>query len=125
MTTCSWTVLSRLKFSQTRARRNPRVLVTKGIQHEQMKQDQFYIKRMVVMPGDHVSIGDDRHLVINGVRLVLLTPHFENVYSFDPKTPPRESKYSGHVNGTVARQYFITCLPTSHRAFRRADRFHQ
>src|SRR6267142_1849078 len=51
------------------------VFETKGIDHEQMKQDQFYIKRMVVMPGDRVSIGDDRHLVINGQRLDASTPH--------------------------------------------------
>jgi len=71
----------------------------------QMPQDQFYIKRMVVMPGDHVSIGDDRHLIINGRRLDAATPHFENVYGFDPKTPPRESQFSGHVKGMVAQQF--------------------
>ena len=65
----------------------------------------FYIKRMVVMPGERVSIGDDRHLVINGQRLDASTPHFENVYGFDPKTPPRESQWSGHVNGTIAQEY--------------------
>jgi signal peptidase I len=26
------------------------------------------------------------------------------VYSFDPKSPPRESHYSGHLNGFVANQ---------------------
>ena len=40
--------------------------------------------------------------VINGQRLDASTPHFENVYGFDPDTPPRESQFSGHVNGTVA-----------------------
>jgi signal peptidase I len=65
----------------------------------------FYIKRMVVMPGERVSIGDDRHLVINGQRLDASTPHFENLYGFDPKTPPRESQFSGHVNGTVAQEF--------------------
>jgi signal peptidase I len=87
------------------------VFETKGINNPDafgqnlMPQDQFYIKRMVVKPGEHVSIGDDRHLVINGQRLDASTPHFENVYGFDPKTPPRESQYSGHVNGTVAQQF--------------------
>lgn len=61
------------------------------------QQDQFYIKRMVAMGGEKVQIGDDRHLIINGKRLDKNTPHFENVYSFDPKQPPRESHYSGHV----------------------------
>jgi signal peptidase I len=87
------------------------VFATKGINNpdqfggNQMPQDQFYIKRMVVMPGDRVSIGDDRHLVINGQRLDASTPHFERVYGFDPNTPPRESQFSGHVNGTVAREF--------------------
>jgi signal peptidase I len=71
----------------------------------QMPQDQFYIKRMVVMPGDRVQIGDDRHLIINGQRLDASTPHFENVYGFNPGTPPSESQYSGHVNGNVAREF--------------------
>jgi signal peptidase I len=62
----------------------------------------FYIKRLVALPGEKVSIGDDRHLRINGQRLDASTPHFENVYGFDPKTPPRESQWSGHVNGVVS-----------------------
>jgi signal peptidase I len=83
------------------------VFLTKGIQHPMMPQDQFYIKRLVALPGDRVQIGDDRHLVINGRRLDASTPHFENVYSFDPRQPPRESQFSGHLNGTVAVQYNI------------------
>jgi signal peptidase I len=79
------------------------VFETSGI--EGLPQDQFYIKRMVVKPGEHVSIGDDRHLVIDGQRLDASTPHFENVYGFNPSTPPRESQYSGHVNGTVDREF--------------------
>jgi signal peptidase I len=71
----------------------------------QMPQDEFYIKRMVVLPGERVQIGDDRHLVINGQRLDASTPHFENVYGFNPSTPPRESQFSGHVNGTVAQEF--------------------
>ena len=70
-----------------------------------MPQDQFYIKRMVVKPGERVQIGDDRHLLINGQRLDASMPHFENVYGFNPSQPPHESEYSGHVNGTVAREY--------------------
>ena len=77
------------------------VFETKGI--PPLPQDQFYIKRMVAMGGDQVQIGNDRHLVINGKRLDSSTPHFEKVYSFDPKQPPRESHYSGHVNEEVAR----------------------
>lgn len=83
------------------------VFQTKGIQNPMMPQDQFYIKRLVALPGDRVQIGDDRHLVINGRRLDASTPHFENIYSFDPKLPPRKSEFSGHVNGTVAEKYNI------------------
>jgi signal peptidase I len=79
------------------------VFETKGI--DGLPQDQFYIKRLTVLPGDHVQIGNDRHLIINGHRLDASTPHFENVYGFDPKTPPRESQFSGHVNGTVAQEF--------------------
>ena len=81
------------------------VFQTKGIDHPQMPQDQFYIKRLVVLPNEKVSIGNDRHLVINGERLDAGTPHFERVYGFDPAKPPHESQFSGHVNGTVATQF--------------------
>jgi signal peptidase I len=80
------------------------VFETRGI--EQLPQDQFYIKRMVAMGGEHVQIGDDRHLIIDGKRLDSSSPHFENVYSFDPKKPPQESRFSGHVNQTVVNQYY-------------------
>jgi len=78
------------------------VFETKGIQNPRMAQDQFYIKRLVALPGERVQIGNDRHLRINGVRLDASTPHFDNVYSFDPNKPPRESQFSGHVNDYVA-----------------------
>jgi len=83
------------------------VFETKDINNERMieAQDQFYIKRLVALPGERVQIGDDRHLRINGQRLDASTPHFGNVYGFDPNKPPRESQYSGHVNGTVAQTY--------------------
>ncbi|HEX3855900.1 MAG TPA: signal peptidase I [Verrucomicrobiae bacterium] len=67
--------------------------------------DEFYIKRLVALPGEKVSIGDDRHIRINGRRLDASTPHFENLYGFDPAQPPRESQFSGHLNGAVAQKY--------------------
>jgi signal peptidase I len=73
--------------------------------------DQFYIKRLVGLPGEKVQIGDDRHLVINGNRLDASTPHFENVYGFNPATPPHDSQFSGHLNGTVAQEYNFGNLP--------------
>ena len=63
---------------------------------------QFYIKRLVALGGEKVQIGDDRHLIINGKRLDATAPHFGGVYSFEPGTVPRDSHYSGHVNGTEA-----------------------
>lgn len=69
------------------------------------QQDQFYIKRLIVLPHEKVQIGDDRHVIINGQRLDASTPHFANVYGFDPNKPPQESRYSGHVNNTVAAKY--------------------
>jgi len=76
------------------------VFATAGTRISQ--QDQFYIKRLVAKGGEKVQIGDDRHLVIDGRRLDASTPHFENVYSFDPNQPPQESEFSGHVNDTIA-----------------------
>jgi signal peptidase I len=73
--------------------------------------DEFYIKRLVALPGEKVSIGNDRHLRINGMRLDASTPHFENVYGFDPDKPPHDSQYSGHLNGTVAQEYNFGNLP--------------
>jgi signal peptidase I len=80
------------------------VFETKGI--DSLPQDQFYIKRLVALGGDQVRLGDDRHLFINGRRLEASTPHFENVYSFNPKEPPRDSQYSGHVNYPFLAPYF-------------------
>jgi len=79
------------------------VFATGGTKIE--KQDEFYIKRLTVLPGERVQIGNDRHMIINGKRLDKTTPHFENVYGFDPSIPPRESQFSGHVNGVVAQQF--------------------
>ena len=79
------------------------VFETQGIQG--LPPDQYYIKRMVALGNDKVRIGNDRHLVINGKRLDASTPHFDNVYTFDPAQPPRDSHFSGHVNQAVADQY--------------------
>jgi len=82
------------------------VFQTAGIEHERMPQDQFYIKRLVALGGEQVQIGDDRHLIINGTnRLDASTPHFENVYGYDPAKPPTESEFSGHVNETVGVRF--------------------
>jgi signal peptidase I len=80
------------------------VFETRGI--DNLPQDQFYIKRLVALGGDRVQLGADRHLIINGKRLDASTPHFENVYSFNPNEPPRDSHYSGHVNSPMLAPYF-------------------
>ena len=61
------------------------------------------------------NIGDDRHMVLDGKRLDNKTPHFENVYSFDPTQPPRNSVYSGHLNQKVADDFG---MPNLARYFR-------
>jgi len=77
------------------------VFETTGIEGMQRGSwGQFYIKRLVALSGEHVRIGDDRHLIINRQHLDASTPHFEHVYSFDG--PPRESQYSGHLNEQIA-----------------------
>lgn len=80
------------------------VFETKGI--DGLPQDQFYIKRLVALSSERVQLGDDRHLLINGRRLDASTPHFERVYSFDPRKPPLRSEYSGHVNEEVVKEYY-------------------
>jgi signal peptidase I len=80
------------------------VFETKGIPEEMRERynipgDQFYIKRLVALGNEHVQIGDDHHLIIDGHRLDTNTPHFENLYNFDPKQPPVESHYDGHYKG--------------------------
>jgi signal peptidase I len=72
---------------------------------------QFYIKRLVVLGGEKVRIGGDRHLVINGERLDRSTPGFERVYSFDPSVPPHESQYSGHVNSRSGPPWAAPLFP--------------
>ncbi|PYJ04718.1 MAG: signal peptidase I [Verrucomicrobia bacterium] len=84
------------------------VFETKDIPGMEVRQQgQFYIKRLVALGDETVRIGDDRHVRINGHRLDASTPHFENVYSFDPNKPPADSEYSGHVNGKLlGSRYF-------------------
>jgi signal peptidase I len=64
-------------------------------------EGQFYIKRLVALGGENVRIANDRHLYINGEKLDTDDPGFEKVYSFDPLKPPRDSRYSGHVNNFI------------------------
>ena len=97
--------VDRITYNFRRPKRGE-IIVFKTVNIPGMEQDpdlqnqigQFYIKRLVVLGGETVRIGDDRHLIIDGERLDSHTPGFEKVYSFDPSVRPRESQYSGHVN---------------------------
>lgn len=94
------------------------VFDTKGIAG--MSEDQhgqFYIKRLVALGGERVSIGDDRHLRINGTRLDRSTPHFEGVYSFQPSDAPTDSRYSGHANGRVMDPFSARYFPDGNTEF--------
>lgn len=97
--------VNRVKFNfQEPDRGDIIVFETTGI--EGLQQDQFYIKRLIGLGGEEIQIGNDRHLVINQTnRLDAATPRFEFVYGFDPSEPPKDSRFSGHVNGTVSSAY--------------------
>jgi len=92
--------VDRITYNFRRPRRGDIVVFkTQGIK-EIRDQDQFYIKRLVGLPGENVCIGEDQHVRINGQRLDASTPHFENVYGFDPNAPRHEGssgQYNGHV----------------------------
>lgn len=94
--------VDRLTYNFRRPRRGEIIVFeTKDIPGmSESSRGQFYIKRLVALGGERVRIGDDRHVYINGEALTARTPHFENVYSFDPREPAHESRYSGHLNGT-------------------------
>jgi signal peptidase I len=90
--------VDRVTYNFHRPRRGDIIVFkTQGIQGLR-DQDQFYIKRLVGLPGETISIGDDQHARINGRRLDASTPHFENVYGFNPAAPQREGKF-GQWNG--------------------------
>jgi len=89
--------VDRLTYNFRQPRRGEIIVFkTKGI--EGIKdQDQFYIKRLIGLGGETINIGEDRHVRIDGRRLDASTPHFENVYGFDPKSEAEENHYSGHT----------------------------
>ena len=75
------------------------VFETKNI--KSLQQDLFYIKRLIGLPNEAISIGDDRHVIINGKRLDSTDHPFEFLYSFDLNDEnkfAKDSEFSGHVN---------------------------
>lgn len=80
------------------------VFKTRGIPNlDRDHPDQLYIKRLVALGGEHVRIGDDHHLIVDGRRLDAATPRFENLYTF--AVPPKPNHYFGHVNQRAARRW--------------------
>jgi signal peptidase I len=100
------------------------VFATSGVPEDRraavgMPGDQFYIKRLVGLGGETLSLAPEYevvgasqfggggvpvgHLVVNGQPLSASTPHFENLYSF-PGVPPgtknlhyQDNQYYGHA----------------------------
>jgi len=91
------------------------VFETRGIQG--LPQDQFYIKRLVGLGGETLSLNKDHevtgvpgmgtaavgNLLVNGQPVTASTPHFENLYSFGGASPRmdvlpyKENRYFGHA----------------------------
>jgi signal peptidase I len=94
------------------------VFETAGINHPAVPVDQFYIKRLVAMPEEHVQIGLDQHLIINETnRLDAATTRFENVYTFSLDAP--ENHYFGHIHAPgslLGRLDSSITIPAKHYA---------
>ncbi|MBU6400949.1 MAG: signal peptidase I [Verrucomicrobia bacterium] len=91
--------VDRFTYNFRRPRRGEIIIFeTHGIEGIR-QQDTFYIKRLIGLGGDHLRIGNDQHVIVNGRRLDASTPHFENLYTFGPTY--MTNHYFGHVNGWV------------------------
>lgn len=92
--------VDRLTYNFRRPRRGEIIVFeTRGVNHPNVPLDQFYIKRLVGLENERFSIGKDHHVRINGRRLDASTPHFENIYTFEPDAG--ENQYFGHVPAGV------------------------
>jgi len=93
--------VDRLSYNFRRPERGEIIVFeTKGIYHPNVPQDQFYIKRLVALGNEHVRIGNDQHLIINGNRLDASIPGFENVYAeadYSQKPAAGDNEYYGHT----------------------------
>lgn len=73
--------VDRLTYNFRRPRRGDIIVFeTKHIYHPNVPQNQYYIKRLVALGGETVSINNDNRLVINGQPLTAQTPGFEKLY---------------------------------------------
>ena len=103
-------LINRLTYNFSKPNRGDIIVFeTKNI--KPLKQNLFYIKRLVGLPEEVIQIGDDRHLIINKKRLEAYNHPFELVYSFDLEEeipPPQDSRFSGHVTQRVFQQSYPT-----------------
>lgn len=82
--------VNRLRYNFVRPQRGDVfVFRTDGVDHPQVKEDTYYIKRLVALPGEQVSI-DPPYLVINGQRLVEPEVFRRQVYA-------AEAGYQGYL----------------------------
>ncbi len=95
--------VNRFIYNFRRPRRGE-TIVFKSTNLPGLTPNTHYIKRLVALGGEKISIGDDRLIRINGQSLDASTPGFEFVYNFNPNKPPQKDVYSGHVNGTLERR---------------------
>ncbi len=93
-------LIDRLTINFRRPRRGE-IIVFRATEIPRLRENAFYLKRLVAFGGETVQIGDDRHLRINGRRLDASTPRFEALYSF--RGPPADGEYSGHIHDGHAR----------------------
>jgi signal peptidase I len=92
--------VERLTYNFRRPQRGE-IIVFRSETHPGMTPNTHYIKRLVGLGGETVSIGDDRHTYINDKALTTNDYGFDLVFGFDPNKKPLADHYSGHVNGTV------------------------
>lgn len=69
------------------------VFQTSGIDDPRVPKNQYYIKRLIGLPNEDISIDATDHVVINGRRLTASDPGFENLYGYWP-----DGRYVGHVH---------------------------
>jgi signal peptidase I len=113
--------VDRVTYNFRRPQRGETV-VFKSLKHPGMTANTHYIKRLIALGGETVTIGDDRHVTINGRRIESTDSGFEKVYSFDTSLHPASSRYSGHVNGIgFAEGYWFSPHEVEYELMRSAD----
>lgn len=101
-------LVDRLTYNFRKPKRGE-IIVFKTESIPMLPQDLLYIKRLVGLPGEEISLGDDQHVVVDGRRLAASDRHFEMVYDLDNGHP--EHPYRGHVNERVAREKYHAFYP--------------